>query len=146
MRGRHVIGGMLAGAAGTAVLDATTYADMLLRGRPPSNVPQKVAQQFVPNIDENRRMGLAALIGYADGFSVGALYGAVRPSIRNVPWFWAGLGLAALTLVLSEGTATAMKQTDPREWGVSGWIADIVPRCLYGWVTATTYDRLLEAL
>jgi hypothetical protein len=45
-------------------------------------------------------------------------------------------------MVLSEGTATAMRQTDPREWGTSGWIADLIPRAFYGCVTCLVYDAL----
>jgi hypothetical protein len=45
-------------------------------------------------------------------------------------------------MLLSEGSATALKQTDPRTWGASGWIADLVPRFLYGAVTCVTFDRL----
>ena len=33
--------GAIAGAVGTLALDASTYADMALRGRPPSEVPAK---------------------------------------------------------------------------------------------------------
>jgi len=157
MIARHVIDGVIAGAAGTALLDATTYADMAVRCRPPSELPQKMVTEFakiaggrqlskppeeLSEEQQHRRSGLAGLIGYADGFGVGALFGLVRPAMRDVSWFWAGLGLAALTMMLSEGTATVLKQTDPRKWGAAGWIADAVPRVLYGWVTALTYDHL----
>jgi hypothetical protein len=155
--GKHVIDGLIAGAAGTAALDATTYADMALRARGASDLPQKMVREFakmagdaqlskppeeLSEEQQHRRNGLGGLIGYADGFGAGALYGLVRPAVRDVSWFWMGLGLAALTMLLSEGTATALKQTDPRKWGVSGWIADIVPRVVYGWVTALTFDQL----
>jgi hypothetical protein len=135
MIGRHVVDGIIAGAAGTAMLDATTYADMALRGRAASDLPQKMVTQLAKMAGDrdlskppeelseqqrNRRSGLGALIGYADGLGAGALFGLIRPAMRDVSWFWAGLGLAALTLALSEGTATAVKQTDPREWGYRG--------------------------
>jgi hypothetical protein len=64
--------------------------------------------------------------------------------MRNVSWFWAGVALAVLTMTLSEGSATALKQTDPRKWGLSGWIGDLVPRFVYGWVTALTFDSLAK--
>ncbi len=149
--------GLAAGAAGTAALNATTYLDMALRARPPSELPEKMVAEFakMAGVDalakpsselsdaaKNRRMGVAALLGYTDGFGVGALFGALRPSMQDVSWFWAGIGLAAATMLMSEGLATAMEQTNPREWGVAGWLSDIVPRCLYGWVTALTFDRL----
>lgn len=151
--------GALAGAAGSAVLDITTYADMAIRGRPPSELPQKMVKEIahrahvspfdkpdeqLSESDKHRETAFGALLGYADGLSVGAAYGAMRPAMRNVSWFWAGVALAVLTMTLSEGSATALKQTDPRKWGLSGWIGDLVPRFVYGWVTALTFDSLAK--
>lgn len=151
--------GAAAGAAGTTILDATTYADMALRGRPQSELPQRVVKEIVhrahvapldrpdelmSDADKNRQTALGALIGYADGLGMGAAFGAVRPQTRGVSWFWAGIALGAATLLLSEGSATALGQTDPRKWGVSGWVADLVPRFLYGWVTVLTFDALAK--
>ncbi|HEY9179725.1 MAG TPA: hypothetical protein VIO32_03335, partial [Candidatus Baltobacteraceae bacterium] len=140
MNGKALAYGLAAGAAGTAVLNATTYADMAIRARPPSKVPQRVVKEFarwggVRRLPRGRTQGLSMLLGYADGFGTGVLFSVVRPRMRNVPWFIAGAGLAAFTMLLSEGSATAMGKTDPRTWGVSGWIADFVPRILYGCVT-----------
>jgi hypothetical protein len=36
--------------------------------------------------------------------------------------------------------ATVTGATDPRSWGASGWIADIVPHVIYGLVTVIAYD------
>jgi hypothetical protein len=36
-----------------------------------------------------------------------------------------------------------MGLTDPRKWGVSGWLSDLVPHAAYGLVTAATVHRLL---
>lgn len=150
MKARTLAYGMAAGAAGTAVLNATTYADMAIRSRPPSKVPQRVVKEVarwtgVRRMRRGRAQGLSMLLGYADGFGTGVLFGVLRPRIRGVPWFVAGLGLAAFTLVLSEGTATAMGKTNPRDWGLSGWLADVVPRTLYGCVTCLVYDALSES-
>lgn len=152
--------GAIAGAAGTSVLDAATYADMAIRGRPPSALPEKMVaelarraglnelakpQEDLTESEGNRRTRLGALLGYVDGIGSGVLFGILRATaLKNVSWCWAGIGLGVLTMVLSEGTATALGQTDPRAWGVSGWIADIVPRCLYGWTTAISFDCLEE--
>lgn len=141
---------MAAGAAGTAVLNAATYADMAIRARPPSELPQRMVKEIAqrmgaPPPEGPRSEAFGALLGYADGFSAGALYGMVRPIAPKVPWFLAGVGLAALTFVLSEGTATAMGQTNPREWSAADWAADLIPRCLYGWVTALAFEALVRA-
>ena len=36
--GRHVVGGLLAGAAGTTALNTVTYLDMVARGRGASKI------------------------------------------------------------------------------------------------------------
>lgn len=159
MISRSLVNGAVAGAAGTAVLNATTYADMALRGRPPSDMPQKMVKEFarragatafakpdgeLPEDVRNRETALGALLGYADGLGSGALFGLARPAMRGISWFWAGIALGAFTGLLSEGIATAMGQTDPRKWGAAGWTADIVPRCFYGWVTCLAFDELTK--
>lgn len=147
---RSVLYGVAAGAAGTALLNATTYADMAIRARPPSDVPKRVVKQFARwtgagRLPRERTQGLSMLLGYADGFGTGVLFGVLRPRMRGIPWFAAGLGLAAFTLLLSEGTATAMGKTDPRRWGLSGWLTDVVPRVLYGCATCLVYDALTQS-
>jgi hypothetical protein len=146
---RNLAYGIAAGAAGTAVLNATTYADMAIRARPPSKVPKRVVKAVarrtgVRRLPRSRTEGLSMLLGYADGFGSGVLFGVLRPRMRGVPWFVAGFGLGAFTLVLSEGTATALGTTDPRRWGLSGWLMDLVPRTLYGCVTCLVFDALAQ--
>jgi hypothetical protein len=153
----RMILGKLAGLAGTASLDAVTYLDMAIRGRPPSELPDKMVrklaelggfEEFAKPLEElddkarQQRAGIAALLGYADGAGSGVLFGLVRPYIRGVPVFWAGIGLAGLTMLLSEGLAAKLGQTDPSTWPASAWLEDIVPRCVYGWATCYVYDRL----
>jgi len=148
--GKSLARGLAAGAAGTAALNAVSYADMAVRARPASKVPRKVVKEIarragVHNLEQPRVQGLSMLLGYADGFGTGVLFGALRPRMREVPWYVAGAALGAFTLVLSEGTATAMGKTDPRRWGLSGWLMDLVPRTLYGCVTCLVYDALIES-
>ncbi len=149
MNSKTLVYGLAAGAAGTAVLNASTYADMAIRVRPPSKVPRRVVKEFarwtgVRRLPRERATGLSMLLGYADGFGTGVLFGVLRPRMRRVRWYVAGAGLAAFTLLLSEGTATAMHKTDPRQWGISGWMMDLLPRALYGCVTCLVYDALTE--
>lgn len=149
MSTRELLYGIAAGAAGTAVLNATTSVDMAVRARPESKVPRRVVKELARRtgmqpLPRERTQGLSALLGYADGFGVGVLFGILRPRMRGVPWWIAGAGLATLTMLLSEGTATAMGKTNPREWGVSGWLADVLPRMLYGCVTCAVFDALDE--
>lgn len=147
--------GVVAGALGTLVLDAATYADVALRGRPTSTVPAetvgKLAERFGVDLgggDEkaaNRRSGLGALLGYAVGIGTGVVVALVRPQWSQVPTVPFGLGVAAAVMVVANAPAIATGSTDPREWGLSGWLADIVPHVLYGVTTAAAVDRLVQA-
>lgn len=141
--------GMVAGMAGTAVLNATTYADMAIRARPPSKLPEHVVQQAAQKagfgeLNENRKQGLGMLMGYADGFSTGVLFGLVRPHMRRVPWYVMAAGMALFTMTISEGTATAMGKSNPAKWDAATWLAGLVPRMFYGCATCLIYDVLLD--
>ena len=74
--------GTAAGAVGTVALNAVTYDDMMVRGRPASSVPSQVAGQLIEKagIDlstqseeqggptaQNRQSALGALQGFAVG-------------------------------------------------------------------------------
>jgi hypothetical protein len=145
-----LVSGALAGAAGTAALNAVTYADMALRARPGSQVPERLVGEITDRAGvslgeeetaDDRRQALGALMGFAVGIGVGAAYGLVRSPdrARTLP---DALGLGAAASVASDGPAIALGITDPRSWGASGWISDVVPHLAYGVVTAATYRRL----
>ncbi len=148
--------GLLAGAAGTIALDVFTYADMLVRARPASVLPSDVTQRLAQRLGiaalasaegaepKNRRSGAGALLGYGVGLGAGFVYAAVRPPFRDwLPWPLAGLILGGVTLVVSEGSATALGATDWSKWSAADWAADILPRSLYGLVTAYVVERLI---
>lgn len=147
--------GAAAGALGTAALNLVTYLDVAVRGRPPSQVPadtvKKAAEaahvDLSPNGDEavaeHRATGLGALAGYAAGIGVGALYGAVRNVLpgRKLPLLAVGVGGAAMAA--GDVPSIVSGATDPRKWGATGWLADIVPHLAYGAVTVAALDRLM---
>ena len=144
---RRMLYGALAGAAGTCALDIVTYLDMLARNRPPSELPQRMARVFASKlgfeqIEKNRLTALGALLGYADGIGTGVLFGIMRPAAPGISETICGVGLCVMTGLVSEGTATLLKQTDPREWSVADWAGDIVPRMVYGLVTTIAFDAL----
>ena len=78
---------LLAGAVGTTVLNAVTYLDMAVRGRPASTVPGQVVETGlaraglrVPGSGEtydSRLEGAAAIVGIATGTGVGVLGSAL---------------------------------------------------------------------
>ncbi|GAA4511813.1 hypothetical protein GCM10023191_076460 [Actinoallomurus oryzae] len=154
----HLIAGVLAGAAGTAALNAVTYVDMAVRGRPASDIPEELAGRATDCAgldlgDEetaaNRRQGLAGLLGIGVGVGVSAAYGLLdglvggtRSSAGEVA---AGaLALGVVAMLGSDTPATAAGLTDPRDWPASSWISDAVPHLAYGAVAAIAYDRLIR--
>jgi len=147
---RQVLKGAAAGAAGTTALNAVTYLDMALRGRPTSSTPEdtveKLAQQAqlnIPGDDEkrsNRLAGLGPLLGLVAGVGVGAAYGAIsaltgKPSLKTGMF---ATGLAAL--LAGNAPMTVLGVTDPRQWNAEAWISDVVPHLAYGAVTAWSFD------
>jgi hypothetical protein len=91
----RLIHGVVAGAAGTALINLTTYLDMAVRARPPSEIPQQDVDALAARAgvtlgdDEEtvqaRRSALGSLSGFATGLGIGAAYGLVRPRARGVP-------------------------------------------------------------
>ncbi|MEA2664319.1 MAG: hypothetical protein QOI11_1263 [Candidatus Eremiobacteraeota bacterium] len=150
---RSVLLGTVAGAVGTAALDLATYTDMIVRARPASETPsefvKKLAQDagiaYLSGDDDdakNRRSGTGALLGYANGLGVGALYGALRPLLRGVPLPLAALAAGGAAMALSDVPLVRSGVTDPQSWGTSGWLADALPHALYGLAVALTFDAL----
>lgn len=147
---RRALMGAAAGAVGTVALNATTYADMALRARSGSSVPDevagKLAQKAGINLGEgdaaqNRKMGLGALMGYVNGVGVGAAYGIIRSVFgKDVSVAKAGV---ALTLASTAGTDLPIAATgvsDPTTWPLSSWAMDLGFHLAYGMATVATYE------
>jgi hypothetical protein len=147
--------GLIAGAAGTMALDATTYADMLLRGRPPSELPGEAAAKFAKQVgfdlqgDDDRtkarREGLGAVLGYGTGAAVGVAAAFVLGDRAGRRVVGQGLALGACAMLASMVPMTAQGLTDPREWGLEGWLADVVPHAAYGLAAAAALRALTGA-
>lgn len=144
-----MIHGAIAGAVGTMALDVTSYADMALRARSSSPLPAEVVKRIsqragLPIENDNRASALGAISGYMVGVGVGALYGAIRPRVRRAPLMLAAVGLAAAAMAASDVPATRLGATDPRTWGVGGWVSDLIPHFAYGLVTAAVFDAVSD--
>ncbi len=150
-----IAAGLLAGAAGTLALDIYTYADIFATARAPSSLPSTTVQKLAEQLDipglasddgdapKNRRSGAGALLGYGVGLGAGVGYAMLRPFVRDwLPWPLAGVLLGASTLVLSEGSSTALGATDWSQWTPAEWMADIIPRTIYGLTVAFVIERL----
>ncbi len=149
----QLVRGLASGAVGTVALNITTYLDMAIRGRPASEMPAQAVREISrraglslseegPDSETaaNRRSGLGALLGYATGLGVGALYGTIRPHARSVPLPLAALGLALTAMAGSDVPLTSLGLTDPRQWSPQSWASDIVPHAAYGVMTALTFE------
>ncbi len=151
--------GVAAGAAGTVALNVATYVDMVVRGRPSSEVPTKVAGALTQRLgislagegadasdDEakNRRTAIGSLMGYVTGIGIGALYGTLRPHLGRVSPLLAGVAVGLAAMAASDTPAVTTGATDVKTWGASGWISDLLPHLAYGLVTALTLEAFAE--
>jgi hypothetical protein len=153
LRLRHgLLSGAAAGAAGTTALDVITYLDIAIRGRPTSSTPQRTVEAMgrlagltVPGDGDtlaNRLLGLGALTGYAAGIGMGVVLGlAYALGWRPGPLV-ATVVATLVALFGTNGPMTVLGVTDPRTWGVTGWISDLVPHFGYGLVTALVLRHL----
>jgi hypothetical protein len=144
--------GAAAGAAGTTALNATTYLDMAIRGRPTSSTPEDTIEALsdtlhvpVPGEGEtrdNRIAGLGPLSGLVAGLATGALLGAARAAGWRSDLRGTTAVATLAVLVAGNGPMTVLGVTDPRAWPVSSWVADIVPHLAYAVVTAAVLLEL----
>ena len=143
--------GLVAGAAGTSALNAVTYLDMAVRGRPASDTPEQSVRRLAgaagvglggdPGKARNRESGLGALLGYGTGLGAAVAY-ALAAREHRVPRPAAALALSALALLGSNGPLTALGLTDPRRWTTADWVSDILPHLAYGTVAAAVDGAL----
>lgn len=153
---QHLVQGLAAGAVGTAVLNTVTYVDMAVRARPSSSVPADTVDELTDLAGVSlgaeghdsegaatRREAVGALLGYATGFGVGAVYGLLRAGpLRHIPRSLAGVGIAAAATASTVTPYAALGVSDPLTWPAKSWAADIIPHLCYGWATAAAFDAL----
>ena len=129
---------LIGAAAGTTALNAATYGDMLVQGRPASSAPSQAAARLaeMAGIDlsaeteasdgptaQNRQSGLGALLDYFPGLGVGVVYGLVRPRLGRIPTLRAGAVLGLAAMGASDGPMVALGVTDPRRCDLDSWIS-----------------------
>ncbi|MDQ3912804.1 MAG: hypothetical protein M3305_13745 [Actinomycetota bacterium] len=144
---REMLLGTVAGALGTVVLNAATYADTVIRARPSSSVPAEVAGTLAEKVgvgsdetEQNRKSGLVALSGYVVGIGVRSAYGIVRPHLGGASKMRAGVVLGLAAMAGSDMPVAALGVTSPAEWDASCWLSAIMPRLACGLTTALAYD------
>jgi hypothetical protein len=150
--GRGLLAGAAAGAAGTTALNAVTYLDMAIRGRPASSAPEDGVETItgklgieVPGDQETRQhrtTGLGALLGIATGVGVGTVLGVARAAGWRPPL---GKSAAIVGLAAMAGSDTPMVLlgiSDARTWSVADWLSDLLPHLAYGFATAAVVQAL----
>lgn len=166
----RIVAGAIAGAAGVVALNAVGYLDMLLRGRPASDLPARVAGKLAdemglpldfnsdadldgddddddhggdedePDAPANRREALGALLGMANGVGIGVAYGLCRLIVPRPPAWLAGTALGAAAMAASDYPATRLGLTEPRDWTATDWVSDVLPHMAFGVVTAIAFE------
>lgn len=154
---KSALRGLVAGAAGTVALDIATYLDMAIRGRSSSNAPSRMIDTIAEKIHlplssqgagsqdqmaQNRESGLGALLGYVNGLGTGAIYGMIRSQFDEVPLPLAAAAVGLGAMAASDVPMVALRVSDPKTWGLSGWLADAIPHLIYGIVTVATHEAL----
>ena len=149
--------GIIAGATGTVALNTSTYIDMAIRGRSSSNAPSKMVDTVAQKIHlplstqgmssndqsaQNRESGLGALLGYVNGLGTGVIYGILRSRFAKIPGPLAAPLVGLTAMAASDVPMVALRASNPKTWGISGWLADVIPHILYGIVTVATYEAL----
>jgi hypothetical protein len=152
---RNVWWGVLAGAAGTTALNAVTYLDMAVRGRPASSTPQQTIERAAAlvgvSLPQDKRTkdalesGLGALLGALAGIVAGAALGVVR-GLTGQPRNKTGTIATAwaMAMVVGNGPMTVLGVTDPRQWTSADWAADILPHVAYAVAAGVTLEALAD--
>jgi hypothetical protein len=161
----RIVAGAIAGASGVLALNIVGYLDMLVRGRPASSVPERVAAKLADEIglpldfeginaqegaesDEegggdvlaHRHQALGGLLGMLNGVGIGIAYGIVRLVLPRPPTWLAGAALGSLAMAASDYPPAKLGVTEPRDWSATDWAADVVPHMAYGVVTALAFE------
>lgn len=137
--------GLVAGAVGTTVIEAVTWLDMAIRGRPASQMPQRTVEAGLDalGIDvpgtkaerDHRIEAFGALSGIGAGLGVGMAASTARALGVRLPATLGGavtgLGAMALTDLSAQGLGTI----DLAGWSSADWASDLVPHLAYGFTT-----------
>jgi hypothetical protein len=150
--GHRVVRGVIAGAVGTLALDATTYLDMAVRGRPASSTPEQTVEAIAallrlplpddPQKRQARLTGVGTVLGTSAGVSAGVVLSLLRPpGARGGTAAATGVGLV-LGMLVGNGPMTILRVTAPRTWSASDWASDVAPHLAYAVAAAGTLEVL----
>jgi len=139
--------GLLAGAVGTALLNAVTYMDMALTDRGATSVPAETASRAVKALGgsapqgSNRREAFGALAGIGTGLGVGVLASVARRAGLRLPAPLGAGAAGALALAATDVPVATLGVSDPRTWTAADWAREVLPHLAYGVGVRWTLDR-----
>jgi len=149
-----ILAGAAAGAAATTALNAVTYIDMVVRGRPVSSTPEDTIETLsqkagvpIPGDEQtraNRVAGLGPLGGLAAGVGVGVALGLARSAGWRSGPVGTTLVASAGALMAGNGPMTVLGVADPRTWSTADWLSDVGPHVAYGAVAAYVLRGLTD--
>jgi hypothetical protein len=147
---RRLLLGATAGAAATTALNATTYLDMAVRGRPASSTPEQTVEKMASSLDVpvpgddstrgNRLSGIGALLGLATGVGTGIGYGVLDMLHLRPRGLTGALLVGGGAMAASNGSMVAYGVTDPRTWDAAAWVSDLVPHAVFGAALVGAYS------
>ena len=149
---RGLAAGLTAGAAATTALNAVTYLDLAVRGRPTSSAPEDTVKKLaarsgiqIPGDEEtrnNRLAGLGPLTGLIAGLGVGAGLGIARSRGFRPNLLLGGIVAGAAAMAGTDAPMAALGITDPRTWAARDWLSDAIPHLAYGLVATVVLQTL----
>jgi hypothetical protein len=144
--------GAAAGAAGTTALNAATYLDMALRGRPASTTPRESVERLADRIGvdvpgnaeerKNRLAGLGPMLGVAAGIGAGAMLGLARGFGWRPRLVTSTVAATLIAFVAGNGPMTVLGVSNVTSWSPQEWVADVAPHAAYGLVAAAVLAAL----
>lgn len=134
--------GLAAGAAGVTALNAASYVEMLLRGRPGSEAPGRLVEEVLGRVGidipgrgkekANRRTALGAVAGMTAGLGVGIVAATARRAGLKLP---APVGVAltgAAAMAAADIPLAKLNISDPSTWSSRDWTVDVASHLAYG--------------
>jgi uncharacterized membrane protein len=140
--------GIAAGAVGTTVLDAATYTDMALTGRPASRAPARTVMAVLeeagasPPPSGARPEAYGALAGIAVGAGAGIVTSALRRVGVRLPLLAEAAVVGAGAMLATDGPMQGTGTTDVRDWSAADWTRDALPHLAFGLAVSGTLRAL----
>jgi hypothetical protein len=135
--------GLVAGAAGTAVMTAVEKVEQRLTGRPDSHVPGRVLARLtgLPEGDRRQPRWTNLTMHYGQGAIVGVVRSVMAQAGLRGPWASGMFTVVRLTndQILENATGVG---APPQTWPRRELAVDLLHKTIYGFVTGAVADAL----